>query len=121
MAVTGRVGGSGVSRMWQDAVDAMPRRPALVLHGADDPYVGRDVAERITARLDAELEHRIGVVHPALHAGERRQLLLDGGALTKQRLRLRLIAPEVGRAGAVVQAREVALELRDVKDAPLAP
>lgn len=40
---------------WQDAVEAMPARPAVVFHGADDPYVGTEVAERIAARLRAEL------------------------------------------------------------------
>jgi pimeloyl-ACP methyl ester carboxylesterase len=44
-----------VGREWQDPVEAMPPRPALVLHGADDPYVGVDVAERIAGRLDATL------------------------------------------------------------------
>ena len=40
---------------WQDAVETMPARPALVVHGADDSYVGTDVAERIAAQLHADL------------------------------------------------------------------
>ena len=44
-----------VGAEWQPAVDALPARPALVFHGADDPFVGTDVAERLAARLDAEL------------------------------------------------------------------
>jgi pimeloyl-ACP methyl ester carboxylesterase len=40
---------------WQPAVDAMPTRPALVFHGADDPYVERRIAERLAARLDGSL------------------------------------------------------------------
>jgi pimeloyl-ACP methyl ester carboxylesterase len=44
-----------VGAEWQPAVDAMPRRPAVVFHGADDLYVERIVAERLAARLDGEL------------------------------------------------------------------
>jgi pimeloyl-ACP methyl ester carboxylesterase len=44
-----------VGSEWQDAVDAMPTRPAVVFHGADDPYVPVEVAERLAARLDARL------------------------------------------------------------------
>ncbi len=40
---------------WQDAVAAMPARPALVFHGAEDPYVGTDVASRMADRLGADL------------------------------------------------------------------
>jgi pimeloyl-ACP methyl ester carboxylesterase len=40
---------------WQDAVAAMPRVPALVLWGRDDPYVAPEMGERLAARLDAEL------------------------------------------------------------------
>ncbi len=41
---------------WQPAVDAMPRRPALVLWGRDDPFVEPRFGERLAARLDARLE-----------------------------------------------------------------
>lgn len=44
-----------VGAEWQPAVDAMPHRPAIVFHGADDIYSGRDIAERLAARLDAPL------------------------------------------------------------------
>jgi len=40
---------------WQDAVDAMPHRPAVVFHGADDPFLDTGVARRIAARLGGEL------------------------------------------------------------------
>ena len=40
---------------WQGQVAAMPRRPAVVFHGADDLYVPLRIAERLAARLDAEL------------------------------------------------------------------
>jgi pimeloyl-ACP methyl ester carboxylesterase len=44
-----------VGAEWQGAVDAMPRRPAIVFHGADDPYVETRIAERLATRLDARL------------------------------------------------------------------
>lgn len=40
---------------WQDAVDTMPARPAVVFHGAADPYLGTEIAELIARRLHAEL------------------------------------------------------------------
>jgi pimeloyl-ACP methyl ester carboxylesterase len=44
-----------VGEEWEDAVSAMPRRPSLVLWGSDDPYCPTDFAERLAARVDAEL------------------------------------------------------------------
>ena len=44
-----------VGAEWESAITAMARRPAVVFHGAEDPYVGTDVAERIARRLSAEL------------------------------------------------------------------
>jgi pimeloyl-ACP methyl ester carboxylesterase len=44
-----------VGAEWQAAVDAMPHRPAVVFHGADDPYVDTRIAERLAARIGAEL------------------------------------------------------------------
>ena len=44
-----------VGTEWQPAVDAMPRRPAVVFHGADDPYVEQRIAERLATRLGARL------------------------------------------------------------------
>jgi pimeloyl-ACP methyl ester carboxylesterase len=44
-----------VGAEWEDAVSTMPRRPSLVLWGRDDPYCGPEVADRLAARLDAEL------------------------------------------------------------------
>jgi pimeloyl-ACP methyl ester carboxylesterase len=40
---------------WEDQIAAMPRRPALVLWGGDDPYCGPEIGTRIAARLDANL------------------------------------------------------------------
>ena len=44
-----------VGAEWQPAVDAMPTRPAVVFHGADDIYAATVIAERLAARLDADL------------------------------------------------------------------
>jgi pimeloyl-ACP methyl ester carboxylesterase len=52
-----------VGAEWQPAVDAMPRRRAVVFHGADDPYLGPEIAERLAARLDAELVVFPGCAH----------------------------------------------------------
>lgn len=40
---------------WEDDVAAMPRRPALVLWGGDDPFVTAEFGERLAHRIDAEL------------------------------------------------------------------
>jgi pimeloyl-ACP methyl ester carboxylesterase len=52
-----------VGAEWQPAVDAMPHRPSVVFHGADDPYVGREIAERLAARLGAQLVVYDGCSH----------------------------------------------------------
>jgi pimeloyl-ACP methyl ester carboxylesterase len=52
-----------VGAEWEDGVAAMARRPSLVLWGADDPYCGADVGERLAARLDAELVVFDGCAH----------------------------------------------------------
>jgi pimeloyl-ACP methyl ester carboxylesterase len=44
-----------VGEEWEDAVTAMPPRPALVLWGRDDPYVTPEIAERLASRIDADL------------------------------------------------------------------
>ena len=44
-----------VGAEWQPAVDAMPSRPAIVFHGADDSYVAVRIAERLARRLGSEL------------------------------------------------------------------
>jgi pimeloyl-ACP methyl ester carboxylesterase len=48
---------------WEDTVAAMERRPALVLWGGDDPYVGPEYGERLAARLGAELIVFDGCAH----------------------------------------------------------
>ena len=44
-----------VGAEWEDAVAAMPRRPAVVLWGRDDPYVGPEFGERLAQRISSEL------------------------------------------------------------------
>jgi pimeloyl-ACP methyl ester carboxylesterase len=44
-----------VGAEWQDAVDAMPHRPARVFHGADDAYLTVGIAQRLADRLGGEL------------------------------------------------------------------
>jgi pimeloyl-ACP methyl ester carboxylesterase len=44
-----------VGEDWQDAVTAMPARPAMVLWGRDDPFVAPQFAERLARRIGAEL------------------------------------------------------------------
>ena len=44
-----------VGAEWQPAVDAMPHRPAMVFHGADDAFVPVEIGTRLADRLGAEL------------------------------------------------------------------
>ena len=61
-----------VGAEWQPTVDAMPARPALVFHGADDPYVPLAIAERLATRIAAELVTFPGCGHwwPREHVTE---------------------------------------------------
>jgi pimeloyl-ACP methyl ester carboxylesterase len=52
-----------VGAEWQGAVETMPRLPALVLWGRDDPYVTPEIGERLAARIDAELIVLDGCAH----------------------------------------------------------
>lgn len=52
-----------VGAEWQPAVDAMPHRPAHVFHGADDAYLGVEIAQRLAARLGADLTVYPGCQH----------------------------------------------------------
>ena len=44
-----------VGDAWQPQVDAMPQRPSMVFHGADDPYMDVRFAQRLADRLRGEL------------------------------------------------------------------
>jgi len=52
-----------VGAEWEDACSAMPRRPALVLWGGDDPYVTPEFGEQLARRIDAELVVFDGCAH----------------------------------------------------------
>ena len=69
----------------------------------------------------AELEVTVGVGELLVELLNHVELLLDVGTLPEQGLRLGLIVPEVRRARLLVQLGKSSFELRDVKDAPLAP
>ena len=68
----------------------------------------------------AELEHLLRVVDVARELLDLVDLLLDAGALAGDRLRLLGVVPEAGSHRRFVQTIDLVLELRDVKDAPLA-
>ena len=68
-----------------------------------------------------ELEHLLRVIDVARELLDLVDLLLDAGPLPGHGLRFLRIVPEVRGERGLVQAIDVVLELRDVKDAPLAP
>jgi hypothetical protein len=68
----------------------------------------------------AELEQLLRVADVARELLDRVDLLLDVGALAGDRLRLLCVVPKIGSERRLVQTVDLVLELRDVKDAPLA-
>jgi len=68
----------------------------------------------------AELEQLLRVFDVPRQLLGRLDLLLDVRALTRDLLGLLRIVPEAGSERRLVQAIDVLLQLRDVKDAPLA-
>jgi hypothetical protein len=70
---------------------------------------------------DPELEVVSRLAEILVELFQRVELAFDVGALPEESLGLRLVVPEVGRSRLLVQLGELALELGDVKDAPLAP
>ena len=93
------------------AADPIDERAAIRLDLLDDPLV---------AFRFAHFEQLGGVRYFAREVLDCRDLLFDGGALAEQRLGFRLVVPEVGRGGELIQLFELAFEVRYVKDAPLA-
>jgi hypothetical protein len=67
-----------------------------------------------------DLEQLEVVGHLLLERFEARDSVFDVRAFAQERLSLRLIVPEAGSAGAIVELIELSLQGRDVKDAPLA-
>jgi hypothetical protein len=102
------------------------REHARELGGAHPPLERRDLAHglgrrrRVALRL-SELEEDVGVVDVACELLERRDLPLERGALAGDDLRLLLIVPEPRLEGLLLELRDLGLQLREVKGAPLAP
>jgi hypothetical protein len=61
------------------------------------------------------------VVEIARKLLDARDLLLDGCALSRDRLRLFLVVPKPGRERLLLEPVDLGLQLGKVKDAPLAP
>jgi hypothetical protein len=69
----------------------------------------------------AEVEQDDGVVEVARELLDARDVLLDRRAPAGDALRLLLVVPEPGGEGQLLEPVDLCLELRQVKDAPLAP
>jgi hypothetical protein len=82
---------------------------------------GRDLADDGVVLLgDAEVEELLRVLDVARELLGQLDLLLDRGSLARDGLRLLGIVPEPRREGGLVETFNLPLQLRDVKDAPLA-
>jgi hypothetical protein len=68
-----------------------------------------------------QLEQDDGVVEVARELLDARDLLLQPRALAGDRLRLLLVVPEAGGERLLLEPVDFRLQLRKVKDAPLAP
>src|SRR5690606_29529437 len=93
---------------------------------ADPPLEGVDLLlglgeGGVVALLDRELEEHLGVFDLAADGLDERELALDARALAQKALRLLLVVPETGLQGELIQLFEVAFQLGDVKETPLAP
>jgi hypothetical protein len=75
----------------------------------------------LVVALGAELEQDDGVVQVARELLDPGDVLLERRALPRDGLRLLLVVPEAGRERQLLQPVDLCLELRQVKDAPLAP
>jgi hypothetical protein len=69
----------------------------------------------------AELEQDRRVVEIACQLLDRADMLLERRALAGDGLRFLLVVPETGRERLLLEAVDLGLQLRQVKDAPLAP
>jgi hypothetical protein len=68
----------------------------------------------------AQVEQDGGVVDVARQFLDRREALLEARALARDGLRLLLVVPETGRERLLLEPVDIGLQLREVKDAPLA-
>jgi len=89
------------------------------LEGRDLPlHLGQ---RRLVVLGRAQLEQDAGVVEVARQLLDARDLRLEGRALAGDDLRLLLVVPEPRGQGLLLELVYLALESRQVKDAPLAP
>jgi hypothetical protein len=75
---------------------------------------------RLVVLAGAEIEQDGGVVEVACELLDRREPLLEAGALTGDGLGLLLIVPEARGEGLLFEPIDLRFQLREVKDAPLA-
>jgi hypothetical protein len=76
---------------------------------------------RLVVLGGAEVEQDDRVVEVARELLDAREPLLEPGALARDRLRLLLVVPEAGSERLLLELVDFRLQLRKVKDAPLAP
>jgi hypothetical protein len=76
---------------------------------------------RLVVLGGAEVEEDEGVVEVARQLLDAGDVLLDRGPLAGDRLRLLLVVPEPRGERQLLEPVDLRLELRQVKDAPLAP
>jgi hypothetical protein len=105
-----------VDRARQHPPELCRTEPALEV-GDLTGDLGRD---GLVLLRDAELEELLRVLDVPRELLGGLELLLDPGALSGDDLRLLGVVPEPRREGLLVQPFDFPLELRDVKDAPLA-
>jgi hypothetical protein len=93
---------------------------------ANTRFEGGDLRRRLGDRglvvlRRAELEQDDGVVQVPRQLLDRPDVLLDRRPLAGDRLRLLLVVPEAGGERLLLEPVDLGLQLRQVKDAPLAP
>jgi hypothetical protein len=82
----------------------------------------RDLGDRgFVVLRGSEVEQDDRVLEVARQLLDRADLLLDAGALARYDLRDLLVVPEARRERLLLELVDLRLELRQVKDAPLAP
>jgi len=103
-----------------------PRQHPRELGTADARLEGRQLPfdlcdHRLVVLGRAEFEQHARVLHVARQLLDAADLLLETGALSVDDLRLLLIVPEARGERLLLELAYRGLELRKVKDAPLAP
>jgi len=90
-----------------------------VLEGREERLGLRDGG--VVTAFGAQIQEDLRVVDVAPELLERRDRLLEAGALARDGLCLLRIVPETGDEGLLAELVDVLLQLGEVKDAPLAP